>query len=206
MQSSMGFSIRKYPLTTISGALVILFYCVFTLISWAFYPEPYGPSTHYLSRLGNFNYSPFGAYFYNWGCILTGIALIPFFMSLKDWWTENIIQRLIMFIGQVLGIASGFGLMAIGVFSEDQGEPHMLASSTFFMILFFVLILIIIALFLNPTLNKLVGLYGLVIVFSTLAFVLTFGGPLTEWYTVFGSLLFVGLLSINSMKLNYYLY
>ena len=197
----MGFSIRKQPLITISGILVILLYCVFTMVSWAFYPAPYGPSTHYLSRLGNFNYSPFGAYFYNWGCILTGLALVPFFIGLKDWFTESSIQKIIMIIGQVLGVASGIALLAIGVFSEDQGDPHMTASSTFFTIIFFVLILINIALLLNPSFNKLVGVYGLGITLSSLAFALTVGGPLTEWYTVFGSLVFVGLLAIESMKL-----
>lgn len=197
----MGFSMRKYPLITISGTLVVLLYCVFTMVSWAFYPAPYGPSTHYLSRLGNFTYSPFGAYFYNWGCILTGIALVPFFIGLKDWYTESSIQRIIMIIGQTLGVASGFALAAIGVFSEDQGAPHMTASSTFFTIIFFVLILINMALLLNPMFNKLVGVYGLGITLSSLAFALTVGGPLTEWYTVFGSLVFVGLLAIDSMKL-----
>ncbi len=171
------------------------------MVSWAFYPDPYGPATHYLSRLGNFNYSPFGAYFYNWGCILTGIALIPFFIGLKDWWTESRIQRIFMIAGQILGIVSGFALMAIGVFSEDQGDPHMTASSTFFLILFFVLILILIALFLNPAFNKIVGLYGVGITFSSLAFALTVGGPLTEWYAVFGPLLFVGLLGINTLRM-----
>lgn len=201
--SNMGFNIRKYPLTALSGILVILFYCIFTFSSWAFYPESFGPSTHYLSRLGNFDFNFFGAYVYNIGCILTGLALIPFFISLKDWWIENSIQRVIMVIGQILGVASGVALMAIGVFSEDPGEPHMVASSTFFLIIFFVLVLIIIALFLNPIFNKLVGLYGFGITFSSLGFALTVGGPLTEWYTVFGALLFVGLLAINSMKFKY---
>jgi hypothetical membrane protein len=106
-----------------------------------------------------------------------------------------------MIAGQILGIVSGFALMAIGVFSEDQGDPHMTASSTFFLILFFVLILILIALFLNPVFNNIVGLYGVGITFSSLAFALTVGGPLTEWYTVFGSLLFVGLLGINTLRI-----
>lgn len=197
----MGFNYRKYPLITISGFLVILLYCVFTMVSWAFYPASYGPSTHYLSRLGNFNYSPFGAFFYNWGCILTGLALVPFFIGLKDWHTENMIQRVVMVIGQILGVASGFALLSIGVFSEDLGAPHMTASSTFFTIVFFVLIIINIALLLNPKFNKLVGAYGLGITLSALAFALTVSGPLTEWYTVFGALLFVGLLAIDSMKL-----
>jgi len=198
----MEFRVGKYPLTTISGALVIIIYCVFTLVSWAFYPDPYGPITHYLSRLGNFNYSPFGAYFYNWGCILTGIALIPFFISLKVWWTDNIAQRFIMVLGQVLGVASAFTLMAVGVFSEDQGAPHMDASGTFFLILFFVLLLMIVALFLNPSFNKIFGLYGLFSTLSSLVMAFTIGGPITEWYSVFGSLLFVGLIAYDSMKLS----
>ena len=197
----MGFNIRKYPLTTISGILVILFYCVFTLISWAFYPEPYSPITNYLSRLGNLNHSPFGGYFYNIGCILAGIALVPFFFSLKDWYTENNIQRAIMVIGQVLGVASGFALMAIGVFSENTGQPHMTASGDFFLLNFFVLIIITVALFLNSKFNRLVGVYGLAVTLSSLGFALTLRGPLIEWYTVFGSLVYVGLLAWNSIRL-----
>ena len=197
----MGLRVEKYPLTTISGVLVIFVYSFFTLVSWAFYPAPYGPITHYLSRLGNFDYNPFGAYFYNWGCILTGLALIPFFISLRIWWTGNIVQRVVMILGQILGVASAFALIAIGVFSEDQGAPHMDASSAFFTIIFFVLLLMIISLFLNPIFNKLMGVYGLWSTLSSLFMALTIGGPITEWYTVFGSLLFVGLIAWDSLKL-----
>jgi hypothetical membrane protein len=197
----MELRVGKYPLTTISGFLVIVIYCVFTLVSWAFYPYPYGPITHYLSRLGNFNYSPFGAYFYNWGCILTGIALVPYFVGLQIWWTDNIVQRFFMILGQILGVISAFALMAIGVFSENQGAPHMDAARTFFLILFFVLILMIIALFLNPKFNKLAGVYGLWSTLSSLVMAFTIGGPITEWYTVFATLLFVGLIARDSLKL-----
>ena len=72
----MNFYDRKWPLTTTTGIIVIILYCGFTLASWAMYPDPYGPITHYLSALGNYDDSPFGAYFYNIGCILTGIALL----------------------------------------------------------------------------------------------------------------------------------
>ncbi|MFW9787401.1 MAG: DUF998 domain-containing protein [Candidatus Thorarchaeota archaeon] len=196
----MGIYNRNYPLTTIGGTLVIVIYCTFTLISWALYPDPYGPITHYLSRLGNFDYSPIGAYFYNWGCILTGIAMFPFFFGLRVWYTKNVVQGVILFLGLILGIASGGALMAIGFYSEDQGAPHMDASRTFFIMLFVVLLLVIIALLLNPHFNKLVGLYGLAMTFSSLYFALTVDGTLTEWYSVFGSLVFVGLVSWNTMK------
>ncbi len=196
----MAIRIGKYPIVTISGALVIIVYCIFTLISWAFYPDSYGPSTHYLSRLGNYNYNPFGAYFYNWGCILTGILLFPFFYGLYIWCVERYFQGFFLLLGLGLGFISGGALMFIGYFSEDQGAPHMTSSSWFFTCLFFTLILLLIALFLNPNFNKIIGIYGLGITLSSLYFALTVGGPLTEWYSVFGSLLFVGLLSWNTLK------
>jgi hypothetical membrane protein len=88
----------------------------------------------------------------------------------------------------------------IGVFSEDQGAPHMAASSTFFLLNFFVLIFVNLALLLNSDFWKLIAVYGLSIDFLTLGFQMAFGGPLVEWFTVFGSLLFVGLIMVNTHK------
>ncbi|MHA2143163.1 MAG: DUF998 domain-containing protein [Candidatus Thorarchaeota archaeon] len=192
----------RWPLLSISGAFVILLYSVFTIISWGFYPESYGPATHYLSRLGNFNYSPFGAIFYNIGCILTGIALFPFFIGLFQWYTDHLYQKLPLIIGQIIGICSAIALILIGVFSEDQGSPHMMASSIFFILNFFVLILVNLALLLHSDFWKLIAAYGLVIDFLTLGFEIAIGGPLVEWFTVFGSLLFVGMLSLNTIIAN----
>ncbi len=192
----------KWILITISGSIVILFYCTFTFISWGLYPDPFGPVTHYLSRLGNFDYSPFGAYFYNLGCILTGIALIPFFLGLYIWHSERTIGRVIMVCGQIVGLASAIALIMIGVFSEDQGAPHMTASSIFFELNFVVLIIVNLALLFHPAFNKIIALYGVSIDILTLIFAIQFGGPLVEWFTVFGSLLFVGLISLNSLKLH----
>lgn len=195
-------NIRKWPLTALAGLFVILLYCVFTAISWALYPEPYGPITHYLSRLGNFNYSPIGAYFYNIGCILTGIALFPFFLSLRSWVTERKTQIVLLMFGQIFGVLSACALAMIGVFSEDQGTPHMTASSTFFLLNFIVLILVSVAFIWNPKFIKSIVLYGVFIDILSLIFELSIGGPIVEWFTVFGSLLFVFLISLNSLRLD----
>lgn len=191
----------RWPLLTISGVFVIILYCAFTFISWVLYPDVYGPTTHYLSRLGNFNYSPFGAYFYNLGCILTGIVLFPFYIGFYQWYTDRLYQKVPLIVGQIVGLCSAVALIMIGVFSEDQGNPHMVASSTFFLLNFIVLILVNIALLMNSDFWKLIAVYGLAINFLTLGFQLAIGGPLVEWFTVFGSLLFVGLLSLNTRRL-----
>jgi len=193
--------ITRWPLSTLSGILVIVFYCSFTLISWALYPDAYGPVTHYLSRLGNFNDSPFGAYFYNWGCILTGVALFPFFIGLKDWYkNQRVAARYIFMVGQLVGLASAVALVMIGVYSEDLGAPHMLASTIFFELNFVTLILVCLPLLIHPSFSKPSALYGLVITLSSLVLAIYFGGPLVEWFTVFSALVFVGLVSYYTSK------
>ncbi|MGY5878879.1 MAG: DUF998 domain-containing protein [Candidatus Thorarchaeota archaeon] len=193
---------RRWPTTTLSGLILILFYCVFTAVSWVLYPEPYGPVTHYLSRLGNFDYSLTGAYFYNIGCILTGLALIPFFLSLRSWFTDRKAQVFLLISGQLFGVLSACALIMIGVFSEDQGTPHMTASSTFFLLNFIVLILVSVALLWTTQFIKPIALYGVSISILSLAFELSISGPIVEWFTVFGSLIFVALISMNSLRLS----
>jgi hypothetical membrane protein len=192
---------HKWPLTTLSGILVILLYCAFTFISWAFYPEPFSPWANYLSRLGNFDHSPFGAYFYNLGCMLTGVALVPFFLGLSKWHSERRLSKILLISGQILGILSAIALIMIGIFSEDQGSSHMMASSTFFLLNFIVLILVNVALLWHPKFLKVIAIYSLLINVLSLGFELTLGGPLVEWFTVFGSLGFVALLSFNTLNL-----
>lgn len=203
MKGHLMKRLYKWPLSTIGGILVIVFYCAFTFTSWAFYPEPYGPATHYLSRLGNFDYSPFGAYFYNWGCILTGVALVPFFIGLKDWYNEGkLAAKYILVIGQLIGLISAVALVMIGVYSENLGEPHMQASTLFFELNFFTLIIISLPLLVHPRFSKPTALYGLVITILSLIFAIYIGGPLVEWFTVFSALVFVGLVSYHTLKYN----
>ena len=187
-------------MTSVSGIFVVLFYCLFTAASWALYPYPFSPLTNYLSRLGDYPYSPIGAYFYNAGCILTGAALIPFFVGLRHWYAESVLERILLILGQVIGVCSAVALMMIGVFSEDKGAPHMLASSTFFELMFVVLILVGVALLLHPRFLKLIALYGLAIAFSDLILAFTTGGPLVEWFAVFSALGYIAFVSIGTWK------
>jgi hypothetical membrane protein len=190
----------KRNIAPIFGFLVIAIYCSFTLISWALYPFEFAPWTHYLSRLGNFDYCPYAAFFYNWGCILTGVALIPFFLGLYVWVSENVLKRILFYVGQGLGVSSAVALIMIGVYSENLGSPHMIASSTFFLINFFTLIVLGIALSLHTDFPKLVGLYGIFVSISSLLMEMMIGGSITEWYTVFSALFFVGLVCIVTRR------
>jgi hypothetical membrane protein len=191
----------KWPLLCTAGVLIIVFYCIFTFTSWAFYPAPYGPLTHYLSALGDRVDSPSGSVLYNVGCILTGMSAFLFYIGFYQWYTREIWRRIMMIITQVIGMCSAIALMMIGVFPGDTGAPHMLASATFFLLNFIVLILANISLMTHPKFMKPIGLYGLAIALLSLVFDGTVGGPIVEWFTVFGSLCYVGLLVFNTFRL-----
>ncbi len=193
--------LQTKPLIRTSGLAVIFSYCLFTVISWILYPFEFTPMTHYLSRLGNFDYSPFGAIFYNLGCILAGLALIPFFIGFRIWYRGQMRVNFILSIGQGLGILSGIALIMIGVFSENQGALHMLASSVFFLLNFFVLLVLSIAFLLHDRSLKLVPIYGILFDIAAIILELQIGGPIVEWYTVFGSLLFVILVIYDTYRL-----
>ena len=156
-----------------------------------FYPHEYWPTTNYLSRLGNFDYSPFGAYFYNIGCVVTGIALFPFFIGLFEWHGSRTISKIIILIGQFLGLLAAVALVLIGVYPENTGQPHMTASALFFLLNFFVLLFIGIGLLFNERFSKEIATYAISFGPFTLILEMSAGGPIVEWITVFGSLVFV---------------
>jgi len=183
-----------------AGVVVIILYCMFTFISWALYPTPYSPVDNWLSDLGNSTYNPSGAILYNVGCILTGIALFPFFGGLYKWYTDERGRKVMLMTTQAIGLFAAFSLIMIGVYSEDYGELHSLWSSVFFMLNLLVLILIGISLFTHPSYIKPIAYYGFIVAAINLLFVLVYRIPLFEWFTVFTALGYVGLLVYNMLN------
>jgi hypothetical membrane protein len=190
----------KWPILVLAGILVIGFYCAFTFTSIALFPPPFSPVTNWLSDLGNSSFSPKGAVLYNVGCVLTGLALFPFFAGFYKWYTNEKWRKLLMTITQVVGFISAFALIMIGVFSEDYMTQHVFWSDVFFAFNLIVLILANASLMTHRKFMKLIGYYGLVVAAINLLFVAFSNTPLLEWFTVFTALGYVALLSYNTYK------
>jgi hypothetical membrane protein len=118
-----------------------------------------------------------------------------------EWYSDRLYQKVPLIAGQAIGILSAIALVLIGVFSENQGSPHMTASSTFFLLNFFAFIVVNVALLFHPRFIKPIALYAFAIDILSLSFELTIGGPITEWFTVFGALFYVALISYNTIQL-----
>jgi hypothetical membrane protein len=190
----------KWPISCTAGIAVIILYCAFTFTSWAMYPTPYSPVNNWLSDLGNSTSNPSGAIFYNVGCVLTGIALFPFFGGLYKWYTSEKTRKIVIMIAQAIGFLAAFSLIMIGVFSEDHGDIHVLWSSIFFMLNLIVIILVSLASYTHPSYIKRTTYYGFIVAIINLLFVLVYNNPIFEWFTVFTALGFVGLLVYNMFK------
>ena len=196
----MTSRVSKRTVLPIAGVLVILFYCAFTLTSIAFFPRPVSPLNDWLSDLGNSTYNPRGAIFYNAGCILTGLALFPFFAGFYYWYTDERWRKSLIVVTQAVGFIAAFSLMMIGVFSEDAGAIHHLWSLVFFIFNLFVLILANVSLITHRKFIKPIGYYGLVVAVINLLFVGLAYTSLLEWFTVFTALGYVAFLSYNTFK------
>jgi len=193
--------IAHRPILCLAAILVIVFYCAFTLASIALFPTPFSPVVNYLSDLGNSTFSPKGAWFYNAGCILTGLALFPFYAGFYEWYTPERRRKLLIATTQVVGFLSALSLIMIGVFSEDSMAQHLFWSELFFIFNLLVLILANISLLTRPKFIRPIGYYGLAVAVVNLLFVVLTSTPLLEWFTVFTALVYAGLVAYNTLKL-----
>jgi hypothetical membrane protein len=188
-------------LSILAGAAVIILYCTFTFSSWALFPTAYSPSANWLSDLGSSSKNPRGAVLYNVGCMLTGIALFPFFVGMTLWYTDEKWRKTVLMVAQAIGCLAAFALIMIGVFSEDYGRLHVLWSNVFFLLNLVVLLLFGASLFTHPKYFKSVAYYGFIVALINLVFVFTSNTPILEWFTVFTALGYVGLLAYNMTKI-----
>jgi hypothetical membrane protein len=193
-------NVLKWPVSCIAGIVVIILYCTFTFTSLALYPTPYNPASNWLSDLGNSSFNPSGAVLYNTGCILTGIALFPFFLGLYEWFTNETWRKIMLVVTQTIGSLAAFSLIMVGVFSEDFMSLHTTWSSVFFLLNLTVLVLLGATLFTHAHYMKPIAYYGFVVAAINLLFVLAYNTPLFEWFTVFTALGYVGLLVYNMFK------
>lgn len=198
----MARKLSKSSVLPIAGVLVIVFYCVFTLTSIVFFPRSVSPLRDWLSDLGNSGYNPHGAIFYNVGCVLTGLALFPFFAGLYYWYTDEKWRKSLIVMTQAVGFIAAFALMMIGVFSENAGTIHHLWSLVFFIFNLMVLILANVSLLTHPKFMKPIGYYGLVVAVINVLFVGLSYTSILEWFTVFTALGYVGLLAYNTHKIS----
>jgi hypothetical membrane protein len=193
-------------LSVIAGAALIVVFCAFTLASIVLFPGPFSPVENWLSDLGNTKMNPQGNWFFNIGCILTGLLLYPFFKGLDAWKSVN--NGRLLSAGRLSGAVSALSLVMIGIFCEDYDFYHLFWSGAFFISLLFTMAALTLSMFGNGRFIRPIGYYGVIVIAIDVVFIaikvlsLMQGSTLPmnelfEWFTVFTGLAWAGLVVIN---------
>ena len=186
-----------------AGIAAVVVYLIFALVAFLKYPGAYGPLTNWLSDLGNPLDNPSGAIFYRLGCMLSGAALILFYLKLGIWNTGSKKTRVILNVAQCTGVFSAVSLIITGIFPLGTStEMHSLWSMMLYISLGFFLTFSATALMKNPAFKKGFGYYA----FLTAAVNFIFGAILheifwAEWISVSMFIVYVLMVAYNSMVL-----
>lgn len=204
----------KWPVSAVTGIAAIVIFCICTFTAVAFYPGPYNPLYAWLSNLGNVHFNPRGAFFFNAANVLAGILLIPFFLGLYIWYDPLRWRRVLLILGQAVGILGSVALIFVGIYPETRITGHLIAADLFFSSLVIFLVILNLALLTHPRFMRWVGWYGFLVVavnlvFASFLFVYKdlladfnpgIPVPGLEWASVFAALAWVGALSYNMLK------
>jgi hypothetical protein len=198
------------------GIVALVVFTVFTSLSLASYPGSYSVAFNWLSNLGNVDFNPQGAVYFNLACIITGIILIQFIIQFYRWDTGKVLERILLVLAILLGLFASLSLIFVGVFPETQIHLHVTAATGVFEALFLVIILMTGAIFNHPKFMMSVALIGVLAVIIDLFFLTmlslpkyhhalatpnpTLPIPGFEWATIFSSLIWLAALSYNMYK------
>ena len=186
-----------------AGIAAVVVYLIFALVAFLRYPGAYGPLTNWLNDLGNPLDNPSGAIFYRLGCMLSGAALILFYLRLGIWNPGSKKTRVILNVAQCMGVFSAVCLIITGILPLGTStEIHSLWSIMLYISLGFFLTFSATALMKNPAFKKGFGYYA----FLTAAVTFIFGAILhemfwAEWISVGMFIVYVLMIAYNSIAL-----
>lgn len=192
-----------WPIISSAGIAAVVVYLILALVAFLKYPGAYGPLTNWLSDLGNPLANPSGAIFYRLGCMLSGAALILFYLKLGIWNPGSKKTRVILNVAQCMGVFSAVCLIITGIFPLGTSTGiHSLWSMTLYISLGFFLTFSATALMKNPAFKKGFGYYA----FLTAAVNFVFGAILheifwAEWISVGMFIAYVLMIACNSIAL-----
>jgi hypothetical protein len=190
-----------WPIISSAGIAAVAVYLIFAVVAFLKYPGAYGPLTNWLSDLGNPLANPSGAIFYRLGCILSGAALILFYLKLGIWNPGSKRTRALLTVAQCTGVFSAVSLIITGIFPLGTSTGiHSLWSMMLYISLGFFLTFSATALMKNPAFKKGFGYYA----FLTAAVNFVFGAILheifwAEWISVSMFIAYALMIACNSM-------
>lgn len=192
----MILKFRKLSVSTTFGALAIILYIGLAKISYFYYPSSFGPKGNWLSDLGNTNLNPAGAIYYRLAGILGGLALIFFFIYLRDWYKNRQDKfKIFISIAQIFGILASIAFILTGYFSEDNIIFHSFFSKANFILFGTAVFFVGFAFLYQKGFSKLFSVFCFFIVIADIISGFFGNTRWLEWLVVSMLLIFLALLS-----------
>jgi hypothetical protein len=188
---------RKWPISVVSGIFVIVVFWGFTLTSVALFPRIYNPLVNWMSDLGSHSKNPKGHIYFNIGCIISGIAMFPFFLGLYEWYIGGRKNKILTMLTQLAGFYTALAMIMVGLFPEDTMEIHIFWSMSLFTISVLTFIFPSIALY-KYKFTRNIAIFGLIATTINLILWMLII-PIMEWITIIFSFFFIGII-ITSMQ------
>ncbi|MBP1945033.1 DUF998 domain-containing protein [Methanobacterium petrolearium] len=175
-----------------TGILAVFIFLILLFTAYLMFPGQYTPLENWMSDLGNMELNPQGAVFFNFGCIIAGFILIPFFVSLS--WLKREDDNKLLITTQILGFIAAIFLIMVGIFPENYPPWHWMWSALFFITLLIFLVLVTIFMWSHPLFPRSLVYYGFFVIIVDLYFItiniipIWLPKPLLEWFSVISAL------------------
>ncbi|TXT67432.1 MAG: conserved membrane protein of unknown function [Promethearchaeota archaeon] len=189
---------RDVPISVVSGIASFIFFWIFILLAGYYYPG-YSPFNNWMSDLGSLKANPQGGFYFNLGCVVTGITLIPFFLGLYEWYIGGRRNMILTIATQVCGVYLAFSIIMIGLNPIDNLEVHGFWAINFFTVSIFVTFFPSIALY-KYKFTRNVALYGFFSTAVNIAFRFFIIMPIIEWATILFSFSFIIVIVVSMQR------
>jgi len=189
---------REIPISVVSGIAAFILFWIFILTAAYYYPG-YSPFNNWMSDLGSLEANPKGGFFFNLGCILTGSALIPFFLGLYEWYIGDRRNKILTILTQITGIYLAFSIIMIGLNPIDNLEVHGFWAINFFTVSIFVTLFPSLALY-KYKFTRNVAIYGFFSTAVNIAFRFFIMMPIIEWSTILFSFSFIIVIIVSMQR------
>jgi hypothetical membrane protein len=196
-----NFRMVKRQISFGASVFLLLIYGLFTILSLLKFPAAYSPLNNWLSDLGNIQLNPDGAAFYNMGIVITGLALLPFFLGLSAWkMNGNRRQNAMLLLTQAFGCLGGLAMILSAVFPINIQGVHTFWSAALYILLGTAFAFSAAALRYEPRVPRWLLLLGILVTIEDFVWSLILNVFIVEWVTVALFLLYLLLLGIETKR------
>ena len=182
----------------------ITVYIICTVVSMLFYTMPFSLLGNWIGDLGSTTFNPQGAIIYNIGIVLAGLLLLPFVASFVAWHIGPKWSRYMLIVAEITGFGLCFGMILLGIFSEDAGSLHLHLTEFVFVTLTLMIFLVNVALFRNVRYGNLIipllGFFAFLLSCAQIGlYLINIKPSMFLWLSVYSSLLWILLFCYNAL-------